>query len=187
MCPEFEILSAYFDGEINSPWAATIEAHCVSCEKCSAQLASLARLRESLRTAPEPDMNVTLLRVRKKISQTLEKRSRVSVPFWMQSIRIPIPVFALSVLLIVAFGVLFFFNKPSTGLNTATANTLKDSGVTQQQITAPSSGDVEALLKSLEQMGSPQDVVIKLPEGSHFDTVGEPALIHSVDYKGNQQ
>ncbi len=185
MCPEFEILSAYFDGEIGSPWDKTIEAHCASCKDCCARLASLSRLRAGIRAIPEPDVAGSFEKIRRNVSDALDKRLANRIPIWKQSIRIPIPVFAMSMLLIAAIGVSLAVRQPAGSPGTATAKSEKDSTASELQIATTSADDVEALLNSLDKTGSPQEVVIKLPEGSRLDKVGEPTLIHSVDFKGN--
>jgi len=162
MCPEFEILSAYFDGEIGSPWDKTIEAHCASCKDCCARLASLSRLRTGIRAIPEPDVAGSFEKIRRNVSDALEKRLGHRIPFWKQSIRIPMPVFAMSMLLIVAIGVSFVVRQ-SAG-NFGTAKSEKDSTASELQIATTSADDVEALLNSLDKTGSPQEVVIKLPK-----------------------
>jgi anti-sigma factor RsiW len=186
-CPEFEILSAYFDGEIGSPWDKSIEAHCASCKECCEKVASLSRLREGILAISEPDIADSAARVKVILAKSIDTRTENHAPFWKQSIRIPVPVFAMSVLLVVAFGVVFALRGPSALQNTTFAQNSKEGTGTEVRISPTSENDVEALLKSLDAMGSPQDVVIKLPEGSRFDKVGEPTLIHSVDFKGNSK
>jgi anti-sigma factor RsiW len=188
MCPEFEILSAYFDGEIGLPWAQVIETHCTSCPDCCAKLESLKGLREALRNDPEPDWHDSFERVREKISAGEIRRIHTHVPVWKQRLSIPIPAFALGIVLILGFGIFGFLGQPKANPNSVSVKTTKDaSGATEIQITGTSSEEVEALLKSLEDSGSPKEVTVKLPEGSHFDKIGEPQLIRSVDYRGNGQ
>jgi predicted anti-sigma-YlaC factor YlaD len=182
MCPEFEILSAYFDGEIGSPWAKHIEEHCSSCVECRSKLDSLGELRQMLKKDEEPDVAVSYARVKEKMDSYSLVRSSAQKPIWKQSIAIPIPAFALSLVFICAVIVLIFANQSKNNINTATAKT-KESVATELQIVGPSSEEVETLLKQLEKMGTPQEVVIKLPEGSHVKKVGEPALLRSVDFR----
>jgi hypothetical protein len=182
MCPEFEILSAYFDGEIGSPWDKEIRSHCESCKECAEKLASLVALKDALQKDPEPDWHDSFDRVRTKIAFREEQGVRPRVPFWQQSIRIPIPAFALGLVLALAIGIGAFMNQPNGKVTIKT--TSGDKGL---EVIAPSSEEMEALLRALGNTGSQDDVVIKLPEGSKFDKFGEPTLIRSVDFKGNKQ
>jgi hypothetical protein len=187
MCPEFEILSAYFDGEIGSPWAQVIETHCSSCADCCSRLESLKELRAALKGDPEPDWHDSFARVREKISEREIRRIQTHVPVWKQRLSVPIPVFALGVVLLLGFGIFGFLAQPQSGQGSVSVKSTKDgSGATELQITGSSSEEVEALLKSLEETGSPKEVIIKLPEGSRFDKIGEPELIRSVDFRGNR-
>ena len=187
MCPEFEILSAYFDGEIGLPWASVIETHCIACKECNAKIASLKKLREAIHSDPEPDWHDSFVRVREKIAEREASRAHSAVPIWRQRINIPVPAFALGVIIVFTFGIFGFFAQPrSNQANVNVKQTKDSSGATELQITGSSSDEVEALLRSLEETGAPREVTIKLPEGSRFDKIGEPALIHSVDYRGNR-
>ncbi|MBU1079772.1 MAG: zf-HC2 domain-containing protein, partial [Spirochaetes bacterium] len=35
MCPDRELLSAWADGEVPSPWRETIDRHVAACESCA--------------------------------------------------------------------------------------------------------------------------------------------------------
>jgi len=48
MCPDRQILSLYFDGELPSPWKERFEAHRDACPDCGRQLAAWAGTRAAL-------------------------------------------------------------------------------------------------------------------------------------------
>ncbi len=43
MCPDKSILSAYFDGEVDSYWSKEIENHLTECKKCSSYIIELKK------------------------------------------------------------------------------------------------------------------------------------------------
>ena len=52
MCPDRDLVSAYVDGEVPSPWRERLEEHLASCPNCAALAASYAALGERLRAEP---------------------------------------------------------------------------------------------------------------------------------------
>ena len=57
MCPNKDILSAYFDDEIEGAQRKSIEEHVSVCTLCQETLAGFSSLRASLRDDPEPDIH----------------------------------------------------------------------------------------------------------------------------------
>jgi anti-sigma factor RsiW len=185
MCPDLEILSAFFDGEIGSPWNRHIGDHIEHCPECASRIASMRELRGILKSDPEPDFQGAFERVRTKLEHQRKPAREPEFKFWKRSIAIPIPVFAMSMALIFGLGVLLVVFQPNNQQNAVSVKTKSQSG-NEMFITAPSSEEMEALLNSLEKMGPAQEVIFRLPEDSTFKKIGEPELLHAVDFEGNR-
>ena len=188
-CPDYEILSAYFDGEVQSPWDTEIKEHLVNCEGCRERLESLNRLSGVLNKDSEPDITVLKMRVYNNITQNKKSPKRSYVPFWKKSIPIPVPlVFAISIILIV-FSFLFIFNLGvSNNNNQLTVIKEKESGLTEEvKIKAGDTAEIEALLEALGKKGQAGEVIIKLPDGKNFLKVGESTIMRAVDFKRNSK
>ena len=52
MCPDRDLISAYVDGEVPSPWRERLEEHLASCADCAAVVDGYRELGERLRAAP---------------------------------------------------------------------------------------------------------------------------------------
>ena len=184
MCPEHEILSAYIDGEILSPWDKHIEQHILSCKACKDKLESYKKLRTTLSQVSEPDITLPMQRVWNKITQARKNFHLVKIPFWQKRISLPMPFVALAAALVICIGFVLVFNTMKPDSSTVNIITHKDDGsMTEVNITANDVKEIEALLKALEKNNTPNEVIIKMPEGSNEFQVGEPELIRAIDFK----
>ncbi|MBS0577855.1 MAG: anti-sigma factor [Proteobacteria bacterium] len=85
MCPDPQRLQAYFDGELGPSESAPLEHHLAACPACTAELARLRALRQSLRAqfaavrAPQP--------LQARILQALDAESPAAAPTRSRSVR----------------------------------------------------------------------------------------------------
>jgi len=180
-CPNADLLSAFFDGEVESPWSERIQKHVDDCERCQGALAELERLSRVLQEDPEPRIAESLERTR----QRLKNGSHVAhvwrkLPFWRIRISLPLPaVAAMFVVFLGMGGVLVFF---STRPNFPFMSIKREpSGVTEVQVAAPIE-DLEQLLRSLDREAVNQEIVINLPEDTEFLQFGEPKMLRADEY-----
>ncbi len=96
MCPDKELLSAWYDGEVEEPWNGELEKHISQCEKCASLIEEFAGLTGFLQKD-----GVTLSRFRKReIHRQVmhqHRRSRI-IPLWQRSV--PWPIAAAAVLIL---------------------------------------------------------------------------------------
>lgn len=84
-----EWLNAYLDGELGGRQLEQVEAHLMECERCQAELASLARLSGLLHEIPTPEFtpperfaaNVNLRLPHKQL--TMPRKKMLEIGWWM--------------------------------------------------------------------------------------------------------
>ncbi len=173
MCPDREILSAYFDGEVASPWREEIGRHVAGCERCRSWLAGLEDTRRALADTPEQEWRAPMERVRRRIiAHVPSERPRVSV--WRRQMTLPVPVAVLAAVLLLVLGV---------GLAVVTTRqdmgyiriTKAPAGGTEYQFAVPYD-KVEALLKSVGGSDANIESVMTIPKNVKLVPVGEPRM-----------
>jgi anti-sigma factor RsiW len=179
MCPDRDILSAYFDGEVPSPWREAIAGHAASCASCAAELARLERARQELQSEGGPDWRGPMERVRRGILAYAAARPR-RLPLWRRTLTVPVPLAAAAAALVVAVGTALI----GVSLRAPVGHvriTRVPAGATEIQISAPA-GDLEALLRSVGGEEGPQEEVITLPKNVILFPVGEPRMGKAAEF-----
>jgi anti-sigma factor RsiW len=183
MCPEPQILSLYFDGELPSPWREKMEAHLGSCASCAGRLDRYRLLSRSMaetagivpaaagerirwnapnRAAPRP--------ARLPADRTRPEAGR----FWRRSVSVPLPAVAAAAAVVLALTLLFTL-KPEPAQDTVASGM----GLAMEGIPA---ADINGILQYLGSEDSSDIVIIRLPESTSFTSLGEPALMKAADY-----
>jgi len=187
MCPDRDLVSAYTDGEVPSPWRERLEEHIASCRDCADLAASYADLSASLRAEAESGEAAALARCRVRLDALLAEMP-ASAPRAVprlsgmrvdlgRSISLPLPFAAAVALLVLVLG----------GATTMLA--LKpDRGVPMQQI---ASGEIdshlakpasmEELLHYLNSSDGQVQLTINLPPGATFGSAGKPVFMRSTE------
>ncbi len=184
MCPKDEIISAYLDGEVETPWKEKLKEHFSECSKCAKRLSEIQSISYLLKQDKEPDCQPALQRVHRRIYfHSSESTHRIGgqqekdLPFWRRRVHIPMPAAVLlSVVLFILFASFFFFMGQN---NTQMAHKGPELYNSQPiQVTVPieglEAGDLEVLLKLLNNKDFSQEVLMELPEDSQFTVFGEP-------------
>jgi hypothetical protein len=179
-CPDHQLLSVYFDGELPSPWKEKLESHVTGCPSCTERLAEFGRLRHSICAQP---MDGHVMAAQDKVWQQLgldkgpARRSARITPLagmWRRSVAIPVPAAAAAALLFVALALFLILRPPSMDMTPAMA--FETPGI------IPVS-DMEDVLQYLGSRDSSEVLIIRLPESRSFDSYGEPAIIRAADYR----
>ncbi len=187
MCPDGQILSVFFDGEVPSPWREGIEQHIAQCESCRTKLASYKRLSSYLHAE---DISVASLESKQdaiwnRIQQ--HKRSVKYLDFWHRKFAIPAPLVAAAAVIIMVFLGLNVFVSLSRQ-NQTMVKTLPATSPIAKIEASNERGKLEAILKLLNEQDLNQELVIDLPQEPQFSIVGEPQLLRAVEYaKGTKQ
>jgi hypothetical protein len=175
MCPDGELLSAYCDGEVPSPWRERIEEHIAGCRVCAGAVSSYRRIRESLNREPAGfDAESVKRRIGERLGSVLPK----SLPFWKR--RFSISFIAAAAAAAVVFGAgagltaALRGGKPAEGSLTAIPAKPLDVTVKVK--------DVNQLLDILNRQQAIREVTIQLPEAKSFEFRGEPIFLRENEY-----
>ena len=118
-CKEFrEILDLYVDEELSPEAFAAAHIHLSDCHACRRAESTLLKLRSNLKLTvsqhqPPPDLvrairGITQPRWRKGLGSTHgTAATQISGLFWRSWIRLPVPVFAVLLIAMITFGLLF--------------------------------------------------------------------------------
>jgi hypothetical protein len=186
MCPDYQILSVYLDGELPSPWKEKMEGHLAQCEKCREKLAAYRLTDGSPELAP-----AALAQVRERVWQRLqdagtgrkyshiiENRPLGNTVFWRRNIPIPFPAIAAAAILVIAMTFLW--------IRRPVENAVQDTAIAASEELdmrgmAPLT-DIRGVLQYLSNNDSSDYVILRLPESRNFISSGEPAIIKAADY-----
>jgi len=179
MCPDREILSAFLDGEIASPWDRAIESHVATCPRCAAVLAGHRATRRVLREEPPGEWKASMERVRLRIlGQAAPFMHRI--PVWKRHVSVPAPLAALAAVLLVALGVTIAV-LTARGRVGYVRITNAPGGSTEYQFAVPYD-KVESLLKSVGGSDANIESVMTLPKNVNLVPVGEPRMGKATEF-----
>jgi hypothetical protein len=180
-CPNPDLLSAFFDGEVEFPWSEKIQKHVEDCPSCKQTVARLQTLRRTLMADEEPSVDGPFERTRHRL-QTYRSAAwmRHRRPLWRIRISIPVPAIAAMLLVFLGMGGLLIFlgtrpNFPFMSIKR------QPSGITEVQVAAPID-DLEQLLKSLDNESGHEQIIITLPADTEFLQFGEPKMLRADEY-----
>jgi hypothetical protein len=169
MCPNRQILSVYFDNELDSPWKEKLEKHMEACPSCRDQLAAYRFTREKL-AGEASGLEEAMERVWVKTGFIHKPKRR----FWAGSIRVPVPVAAAAgLIMVLALAALIAFRQPVQVYEPPLA------GMEVQEMIPAS--DMTSLFQYLGSASSADMVIIRLPDTT-FNKFGEPQMLRAADY-----
>jgi predicted anti-sigma-YlaC factor YlaD len=184
MCPDREILSAYFDGEVSAPWDAVIADHVSSCPACAERVARMGRTRAALRAGAAADFARPMERVRLRLLDG----SPAAAPrqgAWGRQVSLPLPVAVLAAVLFVSLGVslVLVASRHDMGYIRVTK---APAGGTEYQFAVPYD-KVEMLLKSVGGGDANIESVMTLPKDVKLVPVGEPRMGRAAEFTRKKQ
>jgi len=175
MCPDDQILSQYFDGEVDLSTKEMIESHVDDCWRCRKRIEAFTNIRFKMLEEDEIDIDSEKEQVYRKIENDYRFRQRKG--FWDKKWLIPAPVVVVSSIVIcILFSALFV----TLGMNQKNTIALKQQRALHIQMN-------EIQLDDLNQFFDSQDFMIEakmeLPAQGDFSIMGEPQLLRAVDSK----
>jgi hypothetical protein len=176
MCPDRQILSVYFDGELDSPWKEKFEKHLEDCPQCRDKLELYRSIRQKFSAFNETVHSEQSMEKVWAKTQPLNPggKQRQARRFWGASVSVPLPVAAAAGLAIVlSLAALVKFNQPIRISDPQLA------GLEVQDMTPVS--DMASFFQYLGSENSPDMVIIRLPDTT-FKNAGEPQMLRAADY-----
>jgi hypothetical protein len=184
-CPDRQLLSLYFDKELDSPWKEKMESHIAGCADCARELAAYKQISLSLAPTGDESLKEAQQRVLQKL-ETSGNYSGYKAPtawhgrtssIWKRSVSIPVPAAAAVVFMLFALALLWVRSpgrtEPANMAITAETEILPD--------VIPFSG-MESVLQYLGGTDTGEIIILRLPESRNFSSFGEPAIIRAADY-----
>ena len=187
-CPDRQLLSVYFDGELPSPWKEKMESHIAGCPACAQRLEAYRRVSGA--AAGEKPSLAGLESARERVWQKLEPVWGADTPpsrpravrrdtVWRRKIAIPLPAAAAAIVLMAALAFLVVMRVTNTegisGMTFASDAEIDTPGI------IPVS-DMEDVLQYLGSRDNGDIIILRLPESRSFVNYGEPAIIKAADY-----
>jgi anti-sigma factor RsiW len=172
MCPDRQILSVYFDGELDSPWREKLEKHLEDCPQCREQLESYRFIRQKL-CMPSVYPERSIEKVWAKTQPLGFTHKRRAGRFWAGSVSVPLPLAAAAGLVIVLTLAALITRQPVRISDPQLA------GLEVQDMTPVS--DMASFFQYLGSENSPDMVIIQLPNTT-FKNAGEPQMLRAADY-----
>ena len=190
-CPDRQLLSVYFDGELPSPWKEKMEAHAAGCSRCARQLQSYrdASLKpEWSKTSVNKQaaaMNAAKERIWLKLeSGIVENSAEQALPprrtqkLWRRRVSIPIPA-AAAILVIVTLAFLLVLRVSETAMPPGMTFVSETDFDTPGIIPVTNMEDV---LQYLGDRDNSDFIILRLPESRSFVNYGEPSIVKAADY-----
>ena len=175
MCPDKNLLSAYFDGELDGRFSSDLEAHAAECESCSEILAGFRVLSNNLVQEPLPETPENMLQT----WQLLRKRfsTLYPIPVWRRRFQIPVSVLAATAIMIILLGVglvvSVYLPRGSNAFDTVTGARFENTEYVS----------FEEIIRHLDARGGGQAFIFTLPQDTKVQYWSEPTLIRASDYK----
>lgn len=82
ICPDFDDVSAYADGELAPAEHRRLAEHFIGCKQCRATLARIGSMQRQLHSLPSPVLGYDLAE-RFNVKVSTKRRSRSYWPIWM--------------------------------------------------------------------------------------------------------
>ena len=179
MCPDRELISAWYDGETDGRWMSEIKRHVDECNDCAAELDRFRRLSSSVQSVAVPGEQ----QIKERLYASIERKKHVVYPepFWQKHFEISFPmlvgaaavVFMLFTALLV--GILRFGSAPEV------VEEIKAEPEVAMQVIS-----LEEAAAFILSDDSGFDVLITIPSSDALSLSGEPQLIREADYKRGQ-
>jgi len=180
MCPDHQLLSAYYDEELDPERERRIEEHLSDCSTCRERLASFATLSDELMSLPVPELEESQARSWRAIQAG---RKMPVVTIWSKRLSVPMPVAAAAAAaLVLALGFSAF--AMFTGLGRGESAPLLSAALpregTPMNVQVSNINDIINYLNSRE-LGA--HVTIQLPKSIDRMSMGQPELLRAADFK----
>lgn len=179
MCPDEELLSAYVDGEVPSPWKERMERHVSACARCSRTLERYRLLDRRLGSVESPSERQSLEAARMRLAASVSVarplpgyRQLFVQQFkhlWSERVALPIPVLAAGLVMLIFL----------TGLGLGVFSPLGGSGNRIVKVPGNSQAQVawmEAMAAYMKQNTVPS-VMIEMPKEAIFEELGRPVIV----------
>ena len=160
MCPDRELLSAWVDGEVSSPWRESLERHVEVCPSCSDYTTELQSLRSAF-GADAVRLEQAAGKARTRVYDGILIGASARTPVWARRLSIPLPVAAAAALV---FSVLAL-SLAMTGARNSELRMAVQSAVAPAAV-ASSGPAMDSIFEFLARQEGGVNITISLPSGN---------------------
>ncbi|MBR0319091.1 MAG: zf-HC2 domain-containing protein [Spirochaetia bacterium] len=171
MCPDVEILSSYYDDELEDSQKQLVKTHVDSCPHCQKKMAELGLISASIHAEEEPDFQMAQMNTWNKIMDIVDQKEHKlpKVNFWQRRFQISFPAAAALVAAFVAvlsFSVITFY----MGKHTTSSPSSPELNMT------------DASGAMMDDMFDDNAIKFDIPAINTIINAEEPLLIREVDF-----
>lgn len=183
MCPNHELLSAWLDNEVPSPWKESLDSHINSCKSCKTVITEMEAIRKAF-VVEQSGIDATAEKARLVCYEKLEPlllNTRIT-KLRTGRLLIPAPVVAAALVVFAILGFAFFdLRHKNTELRMAVLRA-------QEAGSLISSGlGIETVIDFVSRQSGSVNININLPPEAFGSSAGEPFIIREADYKAANQ
>ncbi len=180
MCFDDQVLSAYYDGELEGVWETKVKEHISSCSICSGKVTSYRKAHDFLHKLQTPDYTFQKNAVLERIHHTISTERELG--FWYRKVYLPKTAVMIAAVSLVFIGVSIFLLRP-TGFQErgyiAEAAEHRFPGTRTETI---SSVDMNNVIQFLNSQDEVIEFTIDLPFKHDFKYLGEPKFLKEADF-----
>ncbi|HUX41931.1 MAG TPA: zf-HC2 domain-containing protein [Rectinemataceae bacterium] len=199
MCPDMELLSAWADDEVPSPWKERISSHLEGCRSCADKVAGIKRLSLRLRASGKFDEAAVVAKVASRLgidksgespasTETAAARlPRAEITRRQGNFALPIPFAAVAAAALLAVGILSGRMLALPGSSGSGASPLASATEANSAQALPASLNagntmsgnptMDSLVRYLETQNAPISITIQLPPNGSFAGGGAPMIV----------
>lgn len=177
MCPDLEILSSFYDDELEDSQKQIVKAHVDSCPHCQKKMAELELISDAIQAEEEPDFQMAQVNTWNRIMDIVDKKEEKSarINFWQRRFQISFPAAAALVaafIAILSMSVISFY----MGKHTTSSPASPELNMT----------DASDTLFGDDNLFDGNAIEFDIPAINTFIHAGEPLLIKEVDFRNGK-
>ncbi|MBQ7746550.1 MAG: zf-HC2 domain-containing protein [Spirochaetia bacterium] len=174
MCPDVEILSSFYDGELEDSQREVVKTHVESCPHCQKKLAELELISNTINAEEEPDFQMAQVNTWNNLMNIIDhEEQRVpKVNFWQRRFQISFPAAAA---LVAAFIVVLSLSVVSFYMGRHTTSSPASPELNMS--------DASGTLFNDDNLFDNSSIEFDIPAINTFIHAGEPLLIKEVDFR----
>jgi anti-sigma factor RsiW len=180
MCPDRELLSAWIDGEVPSPWRESLDKHIGACADCSAALASMRRVRDLL-SADSATVDSAALSAKDRVAARLSSMPRSQPieirPLWSRRYALPLPAIAAAAVVLASMS----FALVASGARNNELRMAMRQAVEATPLAASGLG-MDSLVDFIGKQNGAVNINITLPAEAFGGKLGEPVIVRDADW-----
>lgn len=179
MCFDDQVLSAYYDGELEGVWKDRVKEHLETCSVCSSKISSFGRTGRFLSSAALSEKDYRQDEVWERIRRTISTENELG--FWSRRVSVVKAAGTAAAVFVIVLGISLFIveNSGMKGGNPVAEISPIFSHSTSEVLQTDGTGRFVEFLRTRED---PSELYIELPVNRNFRYLGEPQFLREADF-----